>query len=251
MKTLITITSLGCIAAGLASAQSFVAGLDFKNPESFITNKTFDTGAEKDFFTLNTQSNADDNYSFFNGGSGTTFTQDAWAAAGEQYTDGVNNFNAGANAFLPVTVQNSFGGGANPSTSVFGETSAFAQGFSNTQSIAFLQDGFFTISVGKSFLDVSINFEVAALAVDSQSAGTLLVDGNSVNVTSAFANQTVNLGDLTAGDLITFDLSGLSGGATFDNFMIAGTVVPEPSTYAGIFGVIALGFAAFRRRKAA
>lgn len=250
MKNIFKLTALGCLAAGAASGQSFVAGLDF-GAESFASNVAFDKGTEASSFTLNIQSNADDNYSFFNGGSGTTFTQDAWAATGENYTDGTNSFGAGANAFLPVTVQNSSAGGAAPSTDLFGETSANAQGFSANQAIAFGQNdnGFFTISVGKSFNDVSINFDVGALASESQTTGSLLVNGNSVSVTSAFANQTVFLGNLTAGDLINFDLNGMDGGVTLDNIMVAASPVPEPSAFAAIFGTIALGFAAIRRRR--
>lgn len=67
----------------------------------------------------------------------------------------------------------------------------------------------------------------------------------------------------TADALGTVDISSFAGGVanidfTFANFSgaensfldnIQVTAVPEPSTYAAIFGVIALGFAACRRRK--
>lgn len=53
------------------------------------------------------------------------------------------------------------------------------------------------------------------------------------------------------------DLSSFSGsfqlntdaGASYDNFAVTGTAVPEPSSYAAIFGVIAIAFVASRRRK--
>lgn len=38
--------------------------------------------------------------------------------------------------------------------------------------------------------------------------------------------------------------------AIFDNVGISGTVVPEPSMYAAISGLVALGFASYRRRRA-
>lgn len=55
----------------------------------------------------------------------------------------------------------------------------------------------------------------------------------------------------------TVDLSSFSGsfqlntdaGASYDNFAVTGTAVPEPSSYAAIFGVIAIAFVASRRRK--
>lgn len=61
--------------------------------------------------------------------------------------------------------------------------------------------------------------------------------------------------------LATADLSYLDGnaaatyqfttaaGASYDNFMITGTAIPEPSTYAAIFGALALAVAIGRRRK--
>jgi hypothetical protein len=53
------------------------------------------------------------------------------------------------------------------------------------------------------------------------------------------------------------DLSSFSGsfqfntaaGARYDNFAVTGAVVPEPSSYAAIFGVIAIAFVASRRRR--
>ena len=250
-KIILTTATLTAFA-GVASAQSFIAGLDFKdNLEKFDANVGFDTGVESSSFTLNTQSNAEDNFAFG------AFTQDAWAATGEFYTDGVDSFAAGDFTQIPVTVKLSAAGGATPSNSVFGGTSAGAQGFSDTFAVAFgaNNDGFFTIGIGTSSLgggfdNLSLNFDVGAFALDSQTAGTLLVNGQNINVTSSYANQTVNLGNLTAGSLITFDLTGLDGGATFDNFMFSGVAaVPEPSTYAAITGALALAFVAYRRRR--
>jgi len=76
------------------------------------------------------------------------------------------------------------------------------------------------------------------------------------------AGQTFNP---AADSLATVDLNAFEGGiaivdftfANFespevfllDNVQITGTAVPEPSTYAAIFGVIALGVVAARRRK--
>lgn len=71
-------------------------------------------------------------------------------------------------------------------------------------------------------------------------------------------------GELGSGDFVSsgsIDLSSFDGdgaaifvlntanGALYDNFAITGTVVPEPSTYAALLGIIALAFAVSRRRK--
>ncbi len=49
--------------------------------------------------------------------------------------------------------------------------------------------------------------------------------------------------------VITANANVTPGNIVFDNVGFSGTVVPEPSTYAAIFGAIALAFAASRRRK--
>lgn len=49
-------------------------------------------------------------------------------------------------------------------------------------------------------------------------------------------------------------MQGASGNISFDEFRLGTTyaaVIPEPTTYAALFGLLALGFVAWRRRKAA
>lgn len=47
---------------------------------------------------------------------------------------------------------------------------------------------------------------------------------------------------------VRFAMNADSGFVFFDNIAVGGTPVPEPATYAAIFGLIALGFVAYRRR---
>jgi len=251
MNKYITLSAAALLTVGVAHSQSFIAGLDIGS-SLFQNNVQFNSGSgatENSAFTLVIQSGAaDDNFAFGD------FTQDNWAAGGEFYTDGTDSFGAGDFSQIPVTVQNITGGGFAPSVNEFGGTSAYAQGFSSTHGVSFGQNvgGLFQISVGGfGFNDVSINFDVAALGTEGQSAGTLLVNGNNVSVGTSASNVTVNLGNLAAGSFINFDMNDLTGGASFDNFQIAGTAVPEPSAFAAIAGVLALGLAASRRRKSA
>ncbi len=265
MNKYITVSAVALLTVGAAQAQDFIAGLDFGvNP--FSTDVPFDSGSgatENGSFTLIIQSGAgEDNLSWdtagaFGPGFG-TFSEPNWAALGENYTDEFANvLPVGGTADIPITVQNISAGGFTPSTSVFGGTSANAQGFSATSGIAFGSNvnGLFQIGVGPSSLgggfdNVLLNFDAAALVAQGNTPGNLSVNGNNVALTASPANFTVNLGNLAAGSFINFDLTNLPGGASFDNFMIAGTaVVPEPSTYAAIIGALALGFVALRRRK--
>jgi len=241
MKKITSLFAL-CVIASAAQGQSYIAGLNFDSLPDVATDVAFDKGSESGLFTLNIQTGAEDNLDVFG------YTDTGWAALNDIYDNGSLQFNAGQPGFA-VTVESV--AGVTASSSAFGGTSAFAQGFSDTAGISFGQntDGFFTIGVAQAIDDLSISFDVFADAGQSQVAGSLLVGGESVNVTSAAVNQVVSLGNVAAG-VITFDLTGLDSGATFDNFMIAGTVVPEPSTYAAIFGLVALTFSAVGRRRA-
>jgi hypothetical protein len=250
MKKIVLISAFA-VSVSVATAQTFVAGLNFNTITDVSGDIDFDTG-DSDGWTLNLDSNgSDDNYSV-NG-----FDAVGWAALGETYTDGTDSYFSGSFDQIPVTVAGLTG--FESSTDEFGGTSATSEGFDDTFGITFgdvqgnydISSGVFTITVGASLTDAYINFDVAALVSQYQTAGTLSVNGTDVTVTSAATNETVYLGDLSTGDLITFDMSGLSNGAAFDNFMVAGTVVPEPSSFAVIAGAIALGFSATRRRRRA
>ena len=230
-------------------ANTFLAGLDFKS-SGLSSSINFDTGTTSGY-TLNLSGSSDDYYEF----SG--FSSDGWAAPGATYTNGSTNYTAGQFAQVPVTVLSRAGFAA--SSASFGGTSAAAQGFSGTSGIAFgnsqypgqsgsspIGSGVFTITTGSAGA-TQVNFDVAALAAQGQSTGTMTVNGTVVNVGSSASNVSVDLA-VASGGLITFDLSGLSNGATFDNFMVA---VPEPSTFVLLSGFAAFIFVAIRRRNKA
>jgi hypothetical protein len=63
-----------------------------------------------------------------------------------------------------------------------------------------------------------------------------------------FVQQTVDLSAFNGNANAAYQFNTLDG-ARYDNFAITGTVVPEPSSFAAIAGVLALGFAASRRRR--
>lgn len=61
-----------------------------------------------------------------------------------------------------------------------------------------------------------------------------------------------NLGVTT--DIVSFGIAGVGSGNPFRfsfDSIVAGTVIPEPSTYAAIIGALALGIVAYRRRQQA
>ena len=81
--------------------------------------------------------------------------------------------------------------------------------------------------------------------------------GFTTSVTNNAAAQSIDLSSITALDsqsVVYFrgNFSGIDGGRTaIDNFQVNATAVPEPSAFAAIAGVLALGFAAVRRRRQA
>ncbi|MGZ0656759.1 PEP-CTERM sorting domain-containing protein [Coraliomargarita sp. W4R53] len=77
----------------------------------------------------------------------------------------------------------------------------------------------------------------------------LLYAYNPDGETGTFSLMSVDLSSLDGLANAEYSFNTVIGGA-YDNFMITGTAaVPEPSTYAAIFGAVALAFVGFRRRK--
>jgi hypothetical protein len=114
----------------------------------------------------------------------------------------------------------------------------------------------FALTPGTSFGGWAVQF--GGLTADG-TAGTILLETSNDGVTFGGPSTTFNLG--AADTLYSLDLAALgaddsifaritfSGNAVMDNLAFSGAAVPEPSTYAAIFGVVALAFAAYRRRK--
>ena len=141
-------------------------------------------------------------------------------------------------------------------------TSARALGFNSGAN----GDSFvIAVTAGSAIEDWNFSFE-AKNASDSDNSSSISweysADGSSYSsagVTSIITNSealfSVDLSAISVLDgqnsaYFRGTFSGVDSGLTFvDNIAVNGTVVPEPSTYAAIFGVVALAVAAYRRRK--
>lgn len=101
--------------------------------------------------------------------------------------------------------------------------------------------GFESLSASDSFTFSfnASNYESLSLsyAVDADGSGA-----------GAWTTATVDLSAFDGNATASFVLS-TANGARYDNFAITGAVVPEPSTYAAIAGMLALAFVVVRRRK--
>jgi hypothetical protein len=121
------------------------------------------------------------------------------------------------------------------------------------------------VTAGSAFDDWNFSFE-AKNASDSDNSSSISWEystngssytsaGVTSNISNSEALLSVDLSSVSALDgqssvYFRGTLGGVNSGLTFvDNIAVNGTVVPEPSTYAAIFGAVALAVAAYRRRK--
>lgn len=161
-------------------------------------------------------------------------------------TADLNPFNdLGSYAFLTASGQtstNNLSLGIDDNISVVFEANIFGQGAG--------VDGWTLNFAAKDSLNTSsVSWEISTDGSSYTSLGltsNLTTTDSGFSVTSALANGS---------DQVFFrgtfaDIEVGTSRAIFDNVGISGTIVPESSTYAAIFGVVALGFAACRRRRA-
>ncbi|NBB79672.1 MAG: PEP-CTERM sorting domain-containing protein [Verrucomicrobia bacterium] len=261
------LTSLVALSAGLlasAQAQEMIAGWDFSQYANAAGFSTLDN------VTLIGEVNANFSQSVasFNGA----------AALGTLYYDG--QFDSTAFDLLAKEVEiggdlGTLGGGGAIGSSGQRNT-LFAQGQDPTNPNAFglTTNGSITFAIDMSTFGSGPAGEGWSLAFavvngsdpDDSSSVAWEYSTDGVNFTSTgfttaitdnAAAQTVDLSGITALDglsqiYIKGDFSGIDGGVTnLDNFQVNATAVPEPSAFAAIFGVLALGFAAVRRRRQA
>ena len=96
----------------------------------------------------------------------------------------------------------------------------------------------------------------AVVLFDDGGVGTRIVQFSTLLFSTSLSTQTLTLGAYSTGNPINTTYYGIAGtGAgsglvhiTFDSITVSPTAVPEPSTYAMIAGVLALGIVAWRRR---
>lgn len=95
-------------------------------------------------------------------------------------------------------------------------------------------------------------------AIENTSGWSASTDeGGLLALADGQTNSVVDLTSLTSDassaiQFVRFEVDApttLSGRQAFDNILVTGTAVPEPSTYAAIFGMVVFAFTALRRRK--
>jgi hypothetical protein len=134
-----------------------------------------------------------------------------------------------------------FGIGGGFNSAVVGNTFAFVDpttGYDQfSDGVSAAEAGFNSIASGEAF----------TLTFDASGYSSLLLSWVA-DSGSDFISTTVDLSSLAGNAAASYVLN-TGANTAYDNFAITGTAVPEPSSFAAIFGVIALAFAANRRRK--
>jgi hypothetical protein len=264
-KTLLLVSAAALTALSSANAD-LVAGWDFSQFAGPGFNST-------DGSTFAGEGNAQANYSDFNSPS----PDIAAASFGSIYyngsfgsTDAVDGF-----TYQAVPVSGNLGSGSNQTAdgNPFNDSSSYAfltnsgQGFTNNLSLGI--DGNISVVFEANVIgqaagasDWTLNFAAKDSLNTSSVSWEISTDGSSYtslgltnNLTTTDSAFSVTSALADNSDQVFFrgtfaDIEVGDSRALFDNVGISGAVVPEPSTYAAIFGVFALGFAVYRRRRA-
>lgn len=261
------ITTLGAFAAisAVANASTLVAGWDFSQTQSANT-----TAAQNAL-----QGSWSANYTYL-GENTTSANYNAAAAYGTVYWDGsfgsTNTNYSATNATATVsgkTTPSGLNSNASQSFSTFNASSSYTALRNSGQTIArdatlgLIDDVAITFKLSASTVSNSWALALAALDTDGATIGIEAsktgafsgeeTDFGSLSVTTSDAGYTTSFSSMgnTQDLYVRFSASNVTGGTlSLDNVGFSATAVPEPSTYAAIFGVIAIAFAIVRRRRA-
>ncbi len=122
-----------------------------------------------------------------------------------------------------------------------------ATGMSFVTFIAQRDTGNATSTLTIQFEDSSLNTQVYSVATSAFNIGSLTTVSIALAWTGGFNPTQITGWSIGGGGITT---AGPDFAMTFDSLALT-TAIPEPSTYAAIFGVLTLGLAAYRRRLAA
>ena len=136
-------------------------------------------------------------------------------------------------------------GGTNDTTASDSFTGVFVGDVDPQFGFANFSDG--PVAASQAAFVSSSNSDTLSFAFDG-SGFTGLSLRYGLDTGSGYSVQTVDLSAFDGNAAASYQFT-TANGASYDNFAITGTVVPEPSAYAAIIGAVALAFVASRRRK--
>lgn len=262
MKKIILTIGAATLAALSANAQGLVAGWDFADVTG-ITGNVNGYAAEKTAFN-NGVATSGSIVTGLTQGSEVSFASNGSEATGVQFSDGFDTTTSDLFGGV-ATGQQSLNVLSSPSTSY----NAFEIHFTASNDVVVNFDwltgttaaptDFLNISYstdGTSFSAFTLPGSTAAGGYGAYASDTAWGKTTDTGFYS-FIGQTNAILDLTSVSntstiqAVRFEVTNVSASERigFDNIHVAGTAVPEPSAFAAIAGVLALGFAAIRRRR--
>jgi hypothetical protein len=259
-KTIITV-SAAAMAALCANGQDFIAGWDFA-----------DLGGDG----LGTLVNGFENDVVGGVGSGTittdlaqgsviNFASNGSQATGAQFLNGFDQLNSAVFG-APATGQQSLNILSSPSSAFNAFTVNFTLANDVVINFDWLNSGAVASNFGD-FINISYSMDGVTFTPFTLPGSTAAGGYGAFAATSAwgkttdsafynFLNQSDAVLDLTSVSAangiqaVRFEIEGVAPGdrLAFDNIHVAGSIIPEPSSFAAIAGALALGLVAIRRR---
>lgn len=145
------------------------------------------------------------------------------------------NYNGGAAAAFPVRLQNFFSSAPGNIDVTATSTTLMTTGANHTLGLAFLRTG----ATGATTLD----FRQSGNSQENFSTSSSAFSGTGTFNFSAYGAYLPTAG--ASGNILAAD-----GATVIGTYSVVSSAVPEPSTYAAVCGVVALGLGIWRRRRA-
>jgi hypothetical protein len=253
MKKTITSISLACAVATVANAD-FIAGWNFStaNGNSDLSSFAAEFGSGTLDSSNFTQQSEPEPSTPFTRAQASTFEAGVSQTEGASTSPGQVAFNNGLTDSVPQAFQVLVDGAHSGPASFSFSADLTGYTFDSFQFQAKQGASDYTIGLTANGLDLgNITAGTSFSFTDITAASSLNGGGN---VGTSLDNQVVTVTfTLTGSDEISnatyLNPYEYSDAFLIDNVTFSGTAVPEPSTFAAIFGVVALGFAAVRRRR--
>ena len=243
-----TVTSVGNLTAAISGGTTTVGGVATIGTMSAGTANL--NGATSAITTLNggtinlgsstalTVSNGSTSGTITGGGSLIKTSGGTLTVSGANTFTGTTTVSAGT---LNLGVVNAINNSATNAITLGGGTlqSAFSQSL-----------GLVTLSLTASTAS-TLDLSTGGTFVFADSSSATWGSGSTLSIVGTFTNTSVRFGGssagLTGGQLAQVTINGLAASIDSGGFIVS--AIPEPSTYAAIFGAVILGAAAYRRRR--
>lgn len=246
-KTILTISALAAFACGASAQTALVAGWQFDNTVSFADNTTssLTINADKTQVGALTDGDAPSIGSFTISYDDNLYQGDVDRVSGS-LNSGLNGSVTGRDPLDPFQtgngkfIANSITEYSIDAVSMLFEVDTDGAEFFNDWKFSFAAEATGSITTAWTYSTNGVDYSSFT--------------GATTSISGADALYTFDIANVSSDQLyLQLDLAGLNSADTnqlvFDNVALSGTVVPEPSSFAALAGVLALGYVGVRRRR--